>query len=481
MHLSQFISILYARKLIAIWVLGVTVTVTTVVSFLLPKTYMATAAVVVNSKSADPITGSLLPSAMMPGYMATQLDIIQSENVALKVVDKLKIIENPTARLQFEKATKGQGDIRTWFAKQFLENLEIKPSRESTVIELSYLGVDPQFSAAMANAFAEAYIKANLELKTEPAKQSAQWFDQQLKQLRQNVEVAQNRLSTYQKEHGIAFAGERLDTESARLAELSSQLTAAQSQRFEAESRSKQVGHHGDNNAQEVLSNGLIQGLKAQLTQAEARLSDVSERLGQNHPQYIAAKAEVENIRNTIAREISKTSESVSKVASATQMKEGEIEAALAEQKDKVLKLKSEQDEIAVLMRDLEGAQRVYDLAMQRYSQTRLESQSVQTDISILNPAVAPLKHYSPKITINILLSVLLGTVLAIAFAMVAEMLDRRVRTPEDALQALSIPVLGVIVRRRVEPVTWRTKLKGWLGLRRYAKGISMNLSTNEQ
>lgn len=481
MHFSQFISILYARKLIAIWVLGVTVTVTTVISFLLPKSYMATAAVVVNSKSADPITGSLLPAAMMPGYMATQLDIIQSENVALKVVDKLKITDNPTARLQFEKATKGEGDIRTWFAKQFLENLEIKPSRESTVIELSYLGADPQFAAAMANAFAESYILANLELKTEPAKQSAEWFDQQLKQLRHNVEVAQGRLSTYQKEHGIAFTGERLDTESARLAELSSQLTAAQSQRFEAESRSQQLGNHADSNAQEVLGSGLIQSLKTQLTQAEAKLTDASERFGKNHPQYLAAKAEVDNIRDTISREIHKTTESVDKVTSATQMKEDEIEAALAEQKEKVLKLKGEQDEIAVLMRDLDGAQRVYDLAMQRYSQTRLESQSVQTDISILNPAVAPIKHYSPKITINILLSILMGSVLAIAFAMVAEMLDRRIRTPEDLTQALSIPVLGVIVRRQVEVVTWRTKLKRWVGLLRYSKPMTVSLGSSEK
>lgn len=443
MGFSQLVSILIARKWIALWVISITVLVTTVVSFILPKSYTAAATLVINTKSADPITGVMLPSVMMSGYMATQVDIIQSRNVARKVVEKLGIARNPTAKMQFEKATKGEGDIYDWYADQFLQSLTVKPSRESSVVELSYSGADPKFAAALANAFSQAYIDTNLQLKIEPAKQASAWFDQQIKGLRLNVEKAQERLSSYQKEHGIAFSGERLDTEAARLSELSSQLVTAQAQTYSSNSRQAQLEKGGVDESQDVLSNSLIQGLKTQLAVAQAKLSDVSERLGTNHPQFKAVKAEVNNLEGLIKAETAKTSSSVGQVALASQQTEGEIVAALAKQKELVLKLKSEHDEMAVLQREVESAQRVYDMALQRLGQTSMESQSVQTDVYVLNPATPPLKHSSPKIFINILLSFFLGGLLAVAFAIVAEMLDRRVRSAEDLMKFTDLPLLA--------------------------------------
>jgi succinoglycan biosynthesis transport protein ExoP len=460
MNFSQLISILIARKWILIWVFLLTVIVTTVISFLLPKTYTATTSLLINSKGADPITGFMLPATLMPGYMATQIDIIQSRNVALKVVDKLGIPENPIAKQQFEKATKGEGDIRNWYADQFLQNLEVKPSRESSVVEISYQGADPNFSAALANAFAEAYINTNLQLKTEPAKQAAVWFDQQIKGLRLNVEKAQEKLSSYQKEHGIAFSGERLDTEAARLSELSSQLVMAEAQTYDSTSRQSQLKKESASESPEILSNTLIQGLKSQLVQAQSRFAEVSQRLGSNHPQYKAAEEEVTNLRHLIEVETAKTSSAVGQTARVSQQKQGEIVAALAAQKERVLKLKSQQDEIAVLMREVDSAQRVYDVALQRFGQTNMEGQSSQTDVSILNPAVPPTKHSSPKILINIFLSIFLGSFLAIGFALASEMLDRRVRSADDLVHILDVPLLGALSKERKISTSFLFKLR---------------------
>ncbi|OQW68932.1 MAG: chain length determinant protein EpsF [Proteobacteria bacterium ST_bin12] len=443
MSFSQLLSILMARKIIAIWVFCVTVLVTTVVSVLLPKSYTATASLVINSKGADPVTGLTLPATLMPGYMATQVDIIQSHNVALKVVAKLGVANSDAAKATFEKATNGEGNINDWFADRFLQNLSVKPSRSSDVIEIGYEGADPNFAADLANAFAEAYINTNLQMKTEPAKQAAAWFDQQIKGLRQNVEQAQAKLSAFQQENGIAFSGERMDTEAARLSELSSQLVMAQAQTYDSTSRQSQLKRGSASESPEILANGLIQGLKSQLVQAETRLNEVSQRLGVNHPQYQAAQSDVTSLRDLIRVETSKTSNSVGQTARVSQQKEAEINASLAQQKERVLKLKSQHDEMAVLEREVEGAQRMYDNALLRFGQTNLESQSGQTDVSVLNPAIAPLKHSSPKILLNIALSVFLGGLLGVGFVLVAEMFDRRVRSAEDLRQLLNMPVLG--------------------------------------
>jgi chain length determinant protein EpsF len=460
MNTTQIISILIARKWILIWVFALTVITTTVISFILAKTYTATTSLVISSKGVDPVSGLMLPPTMMTSYLATQVDIIQSRNVALKVVDKLNIVNSATAKAQFIEATKGEGDIRDWYADKFLKNLTVQPSRESSVIDVSYQGTDPKFSAALANEFAAAYINTNLQLKIEPAKRAALWFDQEIKGLRQNVEVAQERLSVYQKEHGITSQDDRLDIETARLNELSNQLVAAQAQTYDSNSRYGQLKKGVEGASPEVLANPLIQGLKSQLTQAENKLKDISQHLGSNHPSYQAAQAEVSHLRNTIAAEISKTSSSVGQTARVSQQKEAEIKTALAVQKAHVLKFKTERDEMAVLMREAESAQRIYDNALQRFGQTNMESKSVQTDVAILNPAIAPIKHSSPRITINILLSIVLGSLLAVGVALIAEMLDRKIRTTEDLLKLIELPVLADINKSAKKPMTLLNRLR---------------------
>ncbi|MDX1915346.1 MAG: chain length determinant protein EpsF [Methylophilus sp.] len=467
MSFSQLLAILNARKLIAIWVLIVTVLVTTVISFMLPNSYKASTSLVINAKGADPITGFMLPAALMPGYIATQTGIIQSQNVALKVVDKLKIDKNPTAVERFEKATKGRGDIKLWYANQFMQNLEVKPSRETSLIEIGYTAADPEFAATMANAFAQAYIDTSLQMKVDPSKQAAVFFDNQVKELRANVEKSQAKLSAFQKEHSIASADGRLDVEMARLSELSSQLVVAQAQTYDSNSRRTQLNKGSLSDSPEILSNSLIQGLKSQLVQAESRLSDVSQRLGVNHPQYQAAQDDVENIRKSIQTEIAKTSGGVGQSAKVSQLREGEIRAALEAQKQRVLKLKSEQDEMAVLVREADSAQRIYDNALLRFGQTNMESQSGQTDISILNPATAPLEHSSPKRTLNVLLSIFLGALLATVFAIAAELLDRRVRSSEDLFKLINIPVLAEFSKvsgKQANAKKWLEKIKQVFG-----------------
>lgn len=446
MNINQFFVILLARKWIVLITLALTVALVGGLSLVWPKSYTATTTLVINSKGVDQISGTPVQATLLPGYMATQVDIISSHNVALKVVDKLGIPDNPQANEQFRAATEGKGNIRDWYADRLLANLKVEPSRESSVIELKYEGVDPRFVAMLANAFAESYIETNLQLKVEPSRQAAAWFDKQNKELRHGLEQAREKLSSFQREHGIVSVDERLDVESSRLAELSSQLVAAQAQTYDSLSRNQQLKGSKVSESPEVISNALIQTLKSQLVQAEAKLAEVSLRMQKNHPQYQAAQNEVDNLKARLDEEMGKLSSSVGQTARVSQQREAEIRAALSAQKTKVLALKEQHDEMAVLVREVENAQRLYDMAMQRYGQTSMEGQSSQTDISILNPAVEPLQPSSPKIMRNLLIATFLGTLLGIGLGFVVEILDRRIRSSEDITEGEKpIPWMGTV------------------------------------
>ena len=448
MNFTQFLLILNARKWIILGVLLLTVAVTTAVSLWLPKEYTAATTLIVDSKSKDPFTGQLLPSQMFPGYMATQIDVIKSQNVAAKVVRDLKLVDSPGTREQFIEATEGEGDINQWLGDLLLQKLDVEPSRESSVINIAFTATDPRFAAAMANAFAKTYIETSLELRLAPLKQTAAWFDQQIVQLREKVDQAQQKLTAYQREKGIVESEERLDVETRRMADLAGQMVAAQSASYDASSRTRDSA-----SLPEVINNPVVQGLKAQVAQGEGKLAELANRVGANHPDFIRLQAEVNSYKAKLANELNTATRGIGATAGAARQRFHELSAAFERQKAKVLELKQQREEGTLLARDLENAQRIYDSALQRYGQSRMEAQSTQTDVAVLNPAVPPTQHSKPRVFLNILLSVFLGSLLGVGTGFLVELLDRRVRSGQDIAAGLEIPVLAEVGKkgRRLE------------------------------
>lgn len=442
MNFTQFLLILYARKWIILGVLLVAVTATAVVSFLLPKEYSATTMVIIDSKSKDPVTGQLMPSQMFPGYMATQVEILESGRVARSVVRALKLDESPAIREQFMAATQGQGDIEQWLGDLLLEKLEVEPSRESSAISITYSGADPRFAAIVANAFAKAYVDTNLELRVAPARETTAWFDQQIAQLRSKLDEAQQKLTAYQREKGLVESDQRLDVETARMAELAGQMVTAQSAAFDASARAR-----GGSELPEVINNPVVQNLKAQTASAEGKLAELARRVGPNHPEYVRLQAEANSYRSQLNEEIARATRAVEATSGAAKQRLSGISGAFEAQKARVLELKKQREEATLLARDVDSAQRVYDAALQRYSQTRMEAESTQTDISVLNPAVPPLDPSKPRVILNIVLAVFLGGLLGIGIGFLVELWDRRIRSAQD-LAELDIPLLAEIGRK---------------------------------
>ncbi|MDZ7919087.1 chain length determinant protein EpsF [Rhodoferax sp.] len=442
MTLQQFLLILRARWKIALLAFALTVATTVVVSTLMPKQYTASAAVVVDVRSPDPVSGLMLQGMMAPGYMATQVDIINSDRVAQAVVKGLGMENSPAIQAQWREATQGKGQLRDWLASLLQKSLDVKPSRESNVININYTGADPDFAAAVANAFAQGYIDVNLDLRVAPARQYATFFEEQTKTAREKLEKAQQALSDYQQQNGITSTDERLDFETAKLNETSSQLTGVQGQT--TDSQSKRNSTKADTLA-EVMQSPLVNGLKADIARLEAKLTESKVNLGANHPQIQRTESELGALRAQLDAETRKITSSIETTYQVSKQREAQLQGALATQKARVLVLNKQRDELNVLRRDIESAQRAFEIVSQRASQTNIESQTNQTNIAVLNPAIAPPDPSKPKVLLNVLVSIFLGGLLSVGLALVLELTNRRVRSTEDLVEALDLPVLGAI------------------------------------
>jgi chain length determinant protein EpsF len=456
MSFTQFLSVLKARWRSALMVLLATIAAAGVVTVLMPSKYTATTSVLVDVKSPDPIAGMVFGAMSNPSYMATQVDLLQSDKVAQQVVRNLKLVDNSTLRSQWLENTSGQGSFEAWAANLLKNNLKVAPARDSNIISISYVAQDPAFSAALANAFANAYVQTVLELRVSPAKQYNAFFEEQTKDLRTRLESAQARLSAYQKEHGILATDERLDVENQRLNELSSQLVAAQS--ISAESRSRSAAATtSPNTLQDSINNPVVAGLRADLSRQRAKLQELNANLGDNHPQVMELRASIDELQQRIDGEVARVSSSVGVTNTINLGREGSIRSALEAQRGKVAKMRTEREQLTVLLKDVDAAQRAYDAVYQRQTQSNLESQNNQTNVALLAPATAPASPSSPRLLVNFALAIVVGLVLAIGTALLGELMDRRLRSYEDITALLDLPVLGDLPRpHRLERKTGR-------------------------
>ena len=444
MTLRQFLLVLRARWKLAFGVFTGVVLATIIISLLMPKMYTADATVVVDTKP-DPLTVAVYSAQSSTAYIATQVDIISSERVADRVAKNLKLDKSPDYISAWKDATGGKGDIVVWIGQMLQKSVVVTPSRDSSVIDISMTWSDPKTAAVLANAFAQAYIDTNIELKVDPAKQYATWFDERSRALRADLEAKQKRLSDFQTETGIVASTDgRLDIENARLAELSSQLVTIQALRQDSQSRQRQAGGDSDSMS-EVLQSPYIAGLKADLSKAEAKLQDIGTNVGKNHPDYQNAAAEVASLRARLAAETARIMASFGSTTQVNVRRENEIRAAVEAQKKRMLDLTHERDQVTVLQNDVATAQRNLDAVTQRLAQSSLESQTQQTNVYLLTTAVEPMKRSSPRYSLNLLVGIFLGGILGLSAALFRELTDRRVREDQDLSQATGVPLFAKI------------------------------------
>ena len=426
MSLKQYLRIVWARKWLVLALFLLVAAAGVAVTLLIPKQYTASSSLIVEVR-IDPALGALAPALAQPSYMATQVEVLKSERVAARVVKMLGVERSASAVQQWREDTKAKIPLDRYFANLLQKGLSVEPSNGSNVLNIYFSSPDPIFAQAAANAFAQAYMDISVELRVAPARQSAAFLDEQTKVLRTNLEEAQDRLSKFQQEKGIVVSDERLDQEAARYNALVTQLAMAQTEQVDASTRQRNTGTE---TSPDVLSSGAIQGLKAQLAAAETKLSELSAIIGRNHPTRIQLEAQIKELRDQIAAETRRVSGGARTVNRTSEQKIAELQALVAQQKQRLLSMRADRDQIAVYLRDVDTAQRAYDAVSSRVGQLTLESQNNQANTRLLSPAVEPLTPSRPKLINGVLASIIAGLVAGVAAVLALELLDRRVRDP---------------------------------------------------
>ncbi|MHB1141245.1 MAG: Wzz/FepE/Etk N-terminal domain-containing protein [Sulfuricaulis sp.] len=160
LSLAQILSIIRAYRKLSLLILLAVLSLTALVMALWPRTYTAMVTLMVNYEVNDPLNGKELPVGQVGSYISTQVELMQTPEVLLAVVDRLQLTENK----DYARGYRGDsGTLREWVAKKVSKNLAVYQGQlGSQLIYVTYSANKPAEAAQVANTVAEVYLTSNM-------------------------------------------------------------------------------------------------------------------------------------------------------------------------------------------------------------------------------------------------------------------------------------------------------------------------------
>ncbi len=445
--LVQIGAMLSARKGLIAGVSVLTISAAIAAGLFLPKTYTATAEIYIEYRGNDPILGRQFSAMQDESYMATQIDIIKSDDVARYVIDTTRAMDSPKARAAAAKS--GEAALRSGLIRALVADLQVVPKRNSRVLDLQFSSGDAGFARDGLNAVIKGYMDINNKIHSTPAKLRQEQYSGQLAALQMEVDRIQREITAYQQEQGIVDADERLDTGSRQFSDLSSRLLTIQASQSEAVTRKRSI--------QALLASGTraydipeisrqegVRDVKLRLIDVEGRLSEASGVLGSNHPRYRSLEADRAALLAQLERASSTAMRSIEQEEQRFAEQLVRLQAEIKGRQSQLLEAKKHRDVIASLQRQLASAQQIYNSAVARYDEILMQSSVTSPTIAVLQWAEKPVRHSKPNVISNVLVSIPGGVILGLIIALLLELTYRRMRCIEDLETSLPVPVLGM-------------------------------------
>ncbi|MGB5082049.1 MAG: Wzz/FepE/Etk N-terminal domain-containing protein [Burkholderiales bacterium] len=446
LSLAQIISIVWAHRRLTVLIALMVLSLTALVLAFWPRTYTATVTLMVNYEVNDPVNGKQLPVGQVGSYIATQVELMQTPEVLLAVVDRLKLTQNE----DYARGYSGDsGTLREWVAREVSRNLTINQGQMgSQLIHVAYSAIHPTEAAQVANAVADVYKEQDHLRSTGPPSERAERYAEQLSELKSKVDQAQKEVTAFHQRNALVDAGNRTNVDMVLLANLEGRLVEAQNARRTAEARASQDQSVND----QILASTLVQSLKTQLATQEARLAQLTTAYTGKHPDVLELQSQIRAVRRSLASALTSYSSNASSGLNVAQRLEASLQKAVAEQRAKVLAKSQLHDDAAKYFLELASAQAAYKGALEGYDQVIFASATRyrNTNISFVSRATPPVKASKPKVLTWLMLGAIAAAVLGLGIPLGYELLNRRVRCRDDLERHHGIPVLVEFGRLRM-------------------------------
>lgn len=462
LHFLDYWRVITSRKEIVLAISLLVVLTGVIITLSMRKVYTASAVIRVKEESPDV---SVFSSEMMrydPLFLRTQFQLIQSRPVIEEVVKRRELTKKFAKAYGYEHYSGLKAFEQT--CKIVSKMMKVQQYRDTNLIEIQMYFSQPKGEAAheaamAANAVAEVFrylTEARSRKVTESALDALyEAFQEQEKRVVKAEENVENIRSEYKIDILDSHSGSRGSMDKMRLMNLEELRVRVRQEEADADARYKLIlGLSTDDlldAAPYILNDSITPALVAQQREMEVKLSSLQESYGSRHPDVVSTKAILSELTKKI-------SDALNGLKTGARARLAAAKAKLKIVEDELTKLRAmeRQDEsgpyrkFAKATEDMKHARRIRDRLEGRYLQERIELRIPRTTVELLEEAKAPDKKdfVSPKILLNVILSIIVGLGAGIGLAYFAEYLDTSVKTIEDIEKSMNLSVLGVIPQK---------------------------------
>jgi polysaccharide biosynthesis transport protein len=400
-------------------------------------------------------------------YFQTQVEILKSEELARKVVQRLDLAKHPDydprqadpgfpARfIPALSQVPGEEEARKAVIEAFRRNLQVHLVRNSQLAQVSFTAHDRELSAKVPNTLAEVFIESDLEARMAMTQKASEWLRERMGELRAKVDTAEQALQNYRdRERIVDTKGLALSGASRQLEELTRSLVEARQRRAEAESAYALAQHAKAGRSPvnletipAVLRHPLVQRMKEHEAEADRRLSDAAKRYGPEHPKMIQARAELDAARENTRRQVDTVIAALAKEFDAARAGEAAVERALAQSKADIQGINRKEFQLGVLEREVQQNRNLYDMFVNRLKETSAAGDLQSTVARVVDPATVPSVPYAPKKLQVVVLSAVVALLGAVMLALLLDRLANTLNSTSDVESRLGVPALGVLQR----------------------------------
>lgn len=465
-EIAELWRILWHRRVLVLGVAGLLAAAALLYGLMTPALYTSSAQILIDPRDRLVVSNDVNPSTVAPdgglAQVESQTSIIQSASVLLRAIAATNLTQDSEFNgagllsrvfglLTTEQPASGgrlsQVEARTLAALR--RKVSVRRADKVFVVDVVVTTRNPDKSARLANAIADAYLVDQAEARSQGAREASEALTARLAEQRRRVEAAENAVERYRAENNLVAASGRLISDQ-QLTEISNQVSAAQARSATLKAQVEQIARQRRagslaGSSSEAMQSTVVSKLREQEANLVQRAADLQTQLGPRHPSIAAARSQLAHIRQLITTEL----ERIQQAARA------DYERALANERLLSAKLESltqqtqTSDQASVrlrdLQRDLEAVRAVYATFLLRAQETREQASVDTTNARIIGRAQAAQQASWPPLGLLLAGACAIGLGLGAGIALILEYASPTLLSVGQAQALIGAPVIGVL------------------------------------
>lgn len=483
-HLSEYLMVLRKRKILIIFILILTVSASMFYSFSTDPIFESSAKIIIDrEKSSSPITGERTD---FEGYYSqsmtfnTSIKMIRSTPVIKLVIPALnldaqkpdqdlevnivkQLISQLKANIKLLLKMDGKKDGKKELSFEEMENrkmqnliaimkgkIEVEQVRDTRLLNISVKDKNPELSAAIANMLAAKYMEFNLGNKMQSSRQTLEWLNNELYELRKKLEDDEKKFFDYKQRNKVFSITGKQKIAEHKIQEFNDNYLETKNKRLELDAIINELnrnikGIKGIANVRSLINNPMIENIYSKIVDLEIKLTRLLKTYKSKHPKIVQTRGELEKSKKRLELEIIKEHKNLKSERKVLYAREMILEKNISQFEKDALDASSIELKYTIFQRNVNTSQNLYDLMVSRVKESNILQTNNTSHIRLVEKAQVPVSPVSPNKKRNFLLGIVLGLFGGAGLAFFLEYLDQTVRTDEDIQKHFNLPVLSVI------------------------------------